>query len=164
MKDVNCNICGVLVKDIEKNINDRYVKCETCKLNKCETCNTLFEGKIKKGRKVVCVSCKRKVVHKQDKNKITTILQLSTRTVAKILKRANKKCSLCGWNESTCDIHHIIEKKDGGSDDMENLICVCPNCHRIIHNENKYSFELLVEKSLVNTFENWKNFYAISNC
>ena len=51
------------------------------------------------------------------------------RTITKILRRANIKCSICGWNESTCDIHHIIHKKDGGSDNMDNLIVVCPNCY-----------------------------------
>ncbi|XQW85480.1 HNH endonuclease [Thalassotalea piscium] len=33
------------------------------------------------------------------------------------------------WN-----IHHIVEKVKGGSDEMSNLVLVHPNCHRQSHN------------------------------
>jgi hypothetical protein len=90
-----------------------------------------------------------------------TILMVSKRTVSKILKRANAKCSLCGWCESTCDIHHILPKSKGGSDKMDNLICVCPNCHRSLH-EHKSLFKTvdeLKQLSLEKTLPNWKDFY-----
>lgn len=66
-------------------------------------------------------------------------------------------------NESTCDIHHIIEKSNGGTDDVSNLIIVCPNHHRIIHTNKCYSVEYLQNLSIKNTFNNWKDYYHPSN-
>jgi 5-methylcytosine-specific restriction endonuclease McrA len=88
-----------------------------------------------------------------------TIDNISSRTFSKILERAKVGCSLCGWNESSCDTHHIIERKHGGTNAMDNLIAVCPNCHRIIHKLKKYSKEFLVSKSFAFTLPNWKDFY-----
>lgn len=31
------------------------------------------------------------------------------------------------------DIHHIVFVEDGGQDVYENLIALCPNCHRLVH-------------------------------
>lgn len=131
----------------------------------CEKCGKTFilNNKIRKDRHVYCNDCKRKVVHAKDLSELNTITDVSKRTITKILRRANVKCSICGWNESTCDIHHIIHKKDGGSDNMDNLIVVCPNCHRIIHTTDKYNTELLQQHSLDKEFSNWKDFYRFSN-
>jgi 5-methylcytosine-specific restriction endonuclease McrA len=86
-----------------------------------------------------------------------TILKLSKRTVAKILKRLNIGCSVCGWNKAALDIHHIVARKDGGSDDHKNLTAVCPNDHRLAQLG-------LIEKSKLMTLheqvgERWKEFY-----
>ena len=69
------------------------------------------------------------------------MITMSKRTISKILNRSKIGCAICGWNESTCDIHHIIEKCNGGTDDVSNLIIVCPNHHRIIHTNKCYSVE-----------------------
>ena len=94
-----------------------------------------------------------------------TILDLSKRTVQKILKRANLSCSICGWNQASCDIHHIIPKSKNGTDRMENLIVICPNCHRSIHThgEKYISTSSLNEKSLNLTFPNWLEYYNPSS-
>jgi 5-methylcytosine-specific restriction endonuclease McrA len=44
-----------------------------------------------------------------------------------------KPCQRCGWNESYCDLHRIVEGKDGGKYTMDNVLILCPNCHRIEH-------------------------------
>ena len=130
----------------------------------CEKCGKEFiSTKIKNGRHIHCNDCKRKTVHFKDINNISSIKDLSKRTITKLLYRAKKGCSICGWNESTCDIHHILEKHNGGTDEMSNLILVCPNCHRIIHTTNKYSIDYLKEHSLEIEFDNWKDFYHPSN-
>lgn len=39
------------------------------------------------------------------------------------------KCSICSWI-GPCDMHRIIEQ---GKYIRENVISVCPNCHRLHH-------------------------------
>ena len=128
----------------------------------CEKCGKVFKHKkIRNGRHIHCDDCKQKRPH--IKEKTDSLLDLSKRTVCKILKRAKQKCAICGWDESTCDVHHIVEKKNGGTDNIDNLIIVCPNCHRVIHSNKKYSIEFLNSLSIEKTFKNWKDFYHPSN-
>lgn len=56
---------------------------------------------------------------------------------------ANKEvcCAICGWKppvfltkahiRTFLTIHHMIPSADGGSDDPDNLIILCPNCHSL---------------------------------
>lgn len=106
---------------------------------------------------------KNKSVHTKDITYVKSILEFSKRTAVKILKRMGAVCSICGWSESTCDIHHIIPRKNGGNDDMENLIYICPNCHRLCHTTDKFTEEFLKEHSIANKYRDWKNFYHPSN-
>lgn len=45
------------------------------------------------------------------------------------------KCERCDYSESSniLVLHHILHRKDGGSDDLENLEILCPNCHALEH-------------------------------
>ena len=60
----------------------------------------------------------------------------------------NTPCELCQWDKTTRDLHHIIEVVNGGTNELDNLICVCPNCHRMIHNN------LISEDDIKNVIEN----------
>ncbi len=42
-------------------------------------------------------------------------------------------CSVCGWDKATCDIHRILSGKNGGKYVTNNVIVLCPNCHRLVH-------------------------------
>jgi predicted restriction endonuclease len=62
------------------------------------------------------------------------------------VKLIKNKCEVCGErNKSVLDAHHVIPKNDKRSTDkLDNLICVCSNCHRRIHRgevilEGRYS-------------------------
>jgi 5-methylcytosine-specific restriction endonuclease McrA len=59
---------------------------------------------------------------------------MSSKTTALILIRLDKGCSNCGWKEAACDIHHILPLKKGGKNEHKNLTVLCPNCHRLAHN------------------------------
>lgn len=122
----------------------------------CVSCSLPFKGKIKNGRLVKCKDCRKERVIKEN---VKSILDYSKRTVAKIIKRAGLKCSMCNWDETSLDIHHIVERKNGGTNDMNNLIAVCPNCHRKAH-EKKYTKEQLKERTLDKTLVEWENLYA----
>jgi 5-methylcytosine-specific restriction endonuclease McrA len=41
------------------------------------------------------------------------------------------ECQVCGG--TAVDIHHIVYKSHGGSDDVSNLIALCRNCHNKAH-------------------------------
>lgn len=45
------------------------------------------------------------------------------------------KCIICGWNKTICDVHRVKSGKDGGKYVKENIIVLCPNCHRLVHKE-----------------------------
>jgi hypothetical protein len=81
---------------------------------------------------------------------VKSILELSTRTVQKILKRmwidGKLKCSNCGWNKTMCDIHHIQGKKIENPDSHDNLTYICPNCHRLAHRNILKNFVTLTEQ------------------
>jgi hypothetical protein len=84
-------------------------------------------------------------------------MELSKRTITKLLKRLNIGCSRCGWNESTCDIHHINGRKIQDYDNHDNLTLICPNCHRLVHT-HKISKEKLIPLS-IQLDENWLDVY-----
>lgn len=46
----------------------------------------------------------------------------------KVFKRDNNKCVICGYSKHL-NCHHILAVNDGGSDKLENLVTLCPNCH-----------------------------------
>lgn len=84
---------------------------------------------------------------------------LSTRTMQKIVRRAKLACAVCGWDEDSCDIHHIIGRAVGGTNNVSNLACICPNCHRKAHSR-KISVEYLLSVSMKDF--DWKKFYRQS--
>lgn len=42
------------------------------------------------------------------------------------------RCQVCGKTNGKLDVHHIIPRRDGGQDSMDNLITVCDGCHKKI--------------------------------
>ena len=65
-----------------------------------------------------------------------------SRNKNKLLKHGTRKlqailltlpCANCGWNIGPRDVHHILPVCKGGKNEMDNLITLCPNCHRLSH-------------------------------
>jgi len=74
------------------------------------------------------------------------IFEISGNTRRKVLTRLNLSCFNCGWDKAKRDMHHIIPQSKNGSGDHSNLVYVCPNCHRMIH-EGK------IDINTISTFE-----------
>lgn len=59
-----------------------------------------------------------------------------TRVTAELFKAAIDKtkgrCAIC--SKKTTTIHHIIPKRYGGKDELDNLIPLCVDCHLKAHN------------------------------
>jgi len=57
------------------------------------------------------------------------------------LRRADGKCEGCGSkapfvdrkNRPFLEVHHLYRRADGGPDHPNNVVAICPNCHRRVH-------------------------------
>jgi len=56
-------------------------------------------------------------------------------TKAYVLTRDSYNCQYCKGKskDSKLEVHHIIFRRDNGSDDESNLICLCKTCHDKLH-------------------------------
>lgn len=69
-----------------------------------------------------------------------------------IYKKITKQCIICGFDK-IIDLHHIDQNKNNNSE--SNLIGLCPNHHKMIH-DYRYReeiFNLLKEKGIVLPFD-----------
>lgn len=56
-------------------------------------------------------------------------------TKAMVLNRDNYTCQCCRGKhkDSKLEVHHIIYRSQGGSDEADNLITLCHTCHKALH-------------------------------
>lgn len=54
-----------------------------------------------------------------------------------VIRHYGNKCQRCGWAEARCDAHHKTPKSLGGLHTIKNGIVLCPNCHRIAHENER---------------------------
>lgn len=55
-----------------------------------------------------------------------------------VLKLCKRHCALCErYVGMKMEVHHIIQKRNGGSDDIDNLIPLCFDCHAEVGSYNK---------------------------
>lgn len=60
--------------------------------------------------------------------------------VGKLFTRQKGKCVLCGHGiskETGWHDHHVVRRVDGGSDALANRVLLHPNCHALVHSQNK---------------------------
>jgi len=75
-----------------------------------------------------------------------------------VISRAHGICQLCDIKAPFkgkdgfpyLEIHHIVSFQDGGSDSLDNLVALCPNCHRKVDicpsTEDKQKLEHLAKE------------------
>ena len=62
------------------------------------------------------------------------------------------KCKLCNKESDNLEVHHIIPKSRGGTNDKNNLIKICSKCHGLAHNiEFKNERGGLIKESFLKT-------------
>ncbi len=67
----------------------------------------------------------------------------------KVIHLAGNRCSFCPEDDvSILQPHHITAVSKGGSNDLENLIAVCPTCHEKIHRGTVSTAETFAKKAL----------------
>lgn len=50
----------------------------------------------------------------------------------KVYRRDGYRCALCDSTKSL-QVHHVIPRSEGGSNQLQNLICLCWKCHAVAH-------------------------------
>lgn len=58
-----------------------------------------------------------------------------------VLNRDNYTCQCCKAKKGTMHVHHIVYRSNGGSDKMNNLITLCEDCHKKLHDGLLKEFE-----------------------
>lgn len=127
-------------------------------IRNCLTCSKEIVTTKKRNKKYCNYTCadKRKMFDFNRKNSVTTIWSMSSRARCKILKRMGKGCCRCGWNEASCDLHHIRGRKIPNANDDCNLTLLCPNCHRLYHS-GKIGPNDIVTLDIY--LKDWKDYY-----
>lgn len=69
--------------------------------------------------------------NKQSKNEKRNFVKKNRE---KILEYQGSECYVCKLDHAPMlEIHHILPLKDGGDNSLDNLVPLCPNCHRLAH-------------------------------
>src|SRR5215204_1270528 len=65
---------------------------------------------------------------------MTTRKAIPKATAIQVLTEAGYRCAVPTCRQILAiDIHHIVEVSKGGSNDLQNLLALCPNCHTLHH-------------------------------
>lgn len=75
---------------------------------------------------------------------------LSNETREFLLTECGYRCAVptCR-NILALDMHHILEVKEGGSNDPSNLIALCPTCHALFHRGTITARSIYIYKSML---------------
>lgn len=58
-----------------------------------------------------------------------------------VLNRDNYTCQCCRTKKGTLHVHHIVYRSNSGGDKMDNLITLCEDCHKKLHDGELKDFE-----------------------
>ena len=97
------------------------------KIQSCKRC----KRKIAIHAKGLCAGCYNYIFH-LDKNRAYNQRKRNNISL-KIYRQTTKTCVICNFDKIV-DVHHIDANKNNNS--PKNLIGLCPNHHRMIHNSN----------------------------
>jgi len=68
----------------------------------------------------------------------------------------DSRCYLCKCDDQILHMHHIIPQSEGGSDEIVNLVLLCPSCHVLIHSEIPLNDDQMYKKRLMRYSSNVK--------
>lgn len=78
----------------------------------------------------------------------------------KLFQDKKRKCEACNYKIKYFDIletHHIVPISKLGNNDDDNLITLCPNCHKLIHNIMRTGVEIKNKEGLCKIIKMAKN-------
>ena len=150
---------GYITKNCEE--CNKEFQCDTRESNRgngklCSlTCVAIRSNKVRKTYQHKCTVCKReytsKAIHTKYcssacKSKSYRLKKKANNNYGSLLNKEISKypCEICKWNLTSRDVHHIIPVSKNGKDEINNLISLCPNHHRMVH-RNFFSKDYLLK-------------------
>lgn len=91
---------------------------------------------------------------KKEPKKTETVVYYRDPYLKQMVKRiADGKCQYCSSDAPFVDkqgapyleAHHVIRLADGGQDAIDNMVAICPNCHRKVHVLNDEADTIILE-------------------
>jgi len=159
----HCKKCNKEITEIYGSGTFCSISCANSRVKKkkniqCLACNKDFIVSLTSKRKFCSVECsnKKKMEDPERKEIVNSLWNVSSRTRSKILSRIKTGCCRCGWNEGSCDLHHINGKKIKNPHNDSNLALLCPNCHRLYHQKKIGPNDVI---SIDKYLGDWKKFY-----
>jgi len=141
MRIPNCN-CFTCNKEIYRRPSQieiskvycsrRCVGLDLRTIKTCPICSKEYSGN-KKTCSRSCANKGRFGIKYDGKNKFNKHIK-SKKIKEKLASINNGLCDKCGNNNyNILQVHHKIERCNGGTDDLNNIILLCPNCHMTEH-------------------------------
>lgn len=132
-KHVKCETCEHIwpLRSLYWNTGEFTGECRFCALHGADTCSTCLRKwpnsrRFWRDNRTTCKQCEDNARRK-------------SRNDAKFFRRViidgcRGRCEVCNtYCEHIAHIHHIVPVEEGGSGDLDNLVCLCPNCHETVH-------------------------------
>ena len=110
-------------------------------IHKCSECATpsvsTSKGELEIGQaELERVECDCQISRPKERNK--TSIPPATRR--KVLAQYRHKCQRPGCeNAHYLEVHHILPRSQGGSNDPDNLTCLCSACHSLVHDKKGFA-------------------------
>lgn len=54
-----------------------------------------------------------------------------------VRKRDNYRCRYCGSGSARLEVHHVKYRSEGGKDEVDNLMLLCSDHHRLMHTSKR---------------------------
>lgn len=99
----------------------KYIPSELERVRICVAIENIYKKREK------LIKSKRDELIKNYRNEIS-------RNRVKLINYHENKCDVCAMDyKQLLEIHHILPLQQGGNNSLNNISCVCPNCHSILH-------------------------------
>lgn len=103
----------------------------------CERCGRYMSRAIEvvtpEGVQIICLDCDTGA-DLSDWREYLRFQGAMSRAKRKLIKRRGAKCQHCGRLPARFHLHHIVHQTHGGTNDYDNLLLLCRDCHSFEHN------------------------------
>lgn len=129
--------CKYLSKSLNGKIKCRLYKRHISSLFECKNCSNLIYKANKPIKKV--------------SNKRITVTE---ETYNKVMKRDKGRCRLCGTSLNL-HLHHIDGRGKDLTNNIDNCIILCENCHLNVVHKNQKKYRPILKKIIEKENEKW---------